>query len=161
MSAKSVFAPQQTNLFEAERIDGIHGTFELAKQEPVHGWYAYLEGYSASFVDSLRARYMPGARRIIDPFAGTGTTPITLACGGLECGYCEVNPVMLHVIHAKVNALRLSRTRRSHVSDRLLHLSDSLPKILKETGAAEDLRAAYGRCFGDSVFFEPDVFDTV
>ena len=53
-------------------LEGVHGTFEVAKQEPVHGWYAYLEGYSAAFVDSLRAKYMPNAKRIIDPFAGTG-----------------------------------------------------------------------------------------
>jgi len=37
-----LLAEQQTNLFEPEPLEGIHGTFEGATQKPVHGWYAYL-----------------------------------------------------------------------------------------------------------------------
>src|SRR5947207_5561692 len=156
-----VLSAQQANLFEPEALEGIHGTFEAAKQEPVHGWYAYLEGYSAAFVDSLHTKYMCDARRIIDPFAGTGTSPLTLGCGEVECGYCEVNPVMVHVIQTKVSALRLVRSQRLGVAERLLELSDSLRAIAAVALPAEDLRDAYRLCFGNSRFFADQTFEDV
>jgi DNA modification methylase len=154
-----VLAAQQTNLFEPEVLEGVHGTFEVAKQEPVHGWYAYLEGYSAAFVDSLRAKYMPDAKRIIDPFAGTGTSPLTLGCSQVECGYCEVNPVMLYVIQTKMDALSLVRGQRVQVAKRLLELSDSMGETTAAFVPSEDLRKSYKLCFGDSKFFGSHVVD--
>jgi tRNA G10 N-methylase Trm11 len=156
-----VVAAQQTNLFEPQALEGVHGTFELAKQEPVHGWYAYLEGYSAAFVDSLRTKYMPVATRIIDPFAGTGTSPLTLGWSDVECGYCEVNPVMARVIQTKVAALRLARAQRVRVSERLLELSNSLRDITGASSPADDLRTSYRLCFGDSRFFVAGSFEDV
>lgn len=92
----------QPTLFELDSIDSAHATFEPAKSEPVHSWFPYLEGYASSFVESLRRRFMPRATRIIDPFAGTGTTPLALATVGIDCGYCEINPVMRFVIETKL-----------------------------------------------------------
>jgi DNA modification methylase len=152
---------QQTNLFESGVLAGVHGTFEMAKHEPVHGWYAYLEGYSAAFVSSLRSKYMPNAKRIIDPFAGTGTSPLTLGCSEVLCGYCEVNPVMVHVIQTKLAALRLSRTRRVQVSKRLLELSSSLQNLTDASPSAEALRKSYKLCFGECKFFPDRTFEDV
>src|SRR5262245_17261812 len=105
---------KQPSLFEsdASEIEGVDATFTEAKFEPFHSWYAYLEGYSASFVTGIRNKYMPAARVVFDPFAGTGTTPFTLASLGVGCGYCEVNPVMRWVISSKLDVAVLTHSER-------------------------------------------------
>jgi len=104
---------------------------------------------------------MPNAKRIIDPFAGTGTSPLTLGCSGVVCGYCEVNPVMVHVIKTKVEALRLPRAKRAKVSERLLELSDSLCDITTKAHCADDLSMSYELCFGRSEFFADRTFEDI
>jgi hypothetical protein len=76
-------------------------TFQQNKAEPLHNWYPYLEGFGPDFVQSVFANYLPSAKRIIDPFVGSGTTPLVLSAIGVECGYCEANPVMREVTRIK------------------------------------------------------------
>jgi tRNA G10 N-methylase Trm11 len=153
---------KQTSLFEQpSAIDGAGATFENSKDEPVHGWYPYLEGYSAAFVEALHDRLMPHARRVIDPFAGTGTTLIALGQKGIQCGYCEVNPVMQRVISTKVACLLLSPTEKRRTASTLDLLALRLGAAVKEVEPDPTLAGAYRECFGNSVFFEPEAFDTV
>ena len=105
----------QLSLIEPS-LEAFHATFRAARTEPFHSWFPYLEGYSPAFVESMRLRYMPSARRILEPFAGTGTTALTLAKEGVECGYCEANPVMRFVISAKLEAARAPAERRAAIA---------------------------------------------
>lgn len=152
----------QLALFEIQdtKINGVDGTFKNAKSEPFHSWFPYLEGYSASFVDSIRSRFLPNARRIIDPFAGTGTSLIVLGGHGIACGYCEANPVMRFVVETKLTALALGSPSRRDVAEKLRHVAHALSGVLDHKRAA-DLEGTYGECFGTSTFFEPEAFDLV
>src|SRR5581483_9629076 len=149
---------KQVDLFgsSATAIDGMDGTFAQAKFEPFHSWYAYLEGYSASFVDGIRAKYMPSAKTILEPFAGTGTTPFTLARSGIRCGYSEVNPVMRWVISSKLAVAALAVTERRRLADRLDASADSLTRTLGRMQPDSGLQASYGDCFGTSQFFSEE-----
>ena len=60
---------------KAELFDPVTVTFKSGRKEPFARWYPYLEGYSTQFVESILDRYAPNAQVILDPFAGTGTTP--------------------------------------------------------------------------------------
>lgn len=151
----------QPNLFEAVPLNGMDGTFFNAKTEPIYSWYPYLEGYASSFVESLRRRFMPRATRIIDPFAGTGTTPLMLAEVGVQCGYCEVNPVLRFVIRAKLDAVALSSSQRVKLSIRLDELAATFHRHVKEQTCNEPLGDSYGACFGKSDFFSPGVLEQV
>jgi hypothetical protein len=149
----------ESTLFEAQPINGADGTFAPAKNEPVYSWYAYLEGYAPAFVETLRRRFMPSASRIIDPFAGTGTTPLALAELGITCGYCEVNPAMRFVIRAKIDAVGLAASARAKVSRRLNELASELDRLVGRQSCDQLLRDDYVACFGKSEFFEPHVLD--
>ncbi len=85
----------------------LQATFRGGVHEPLHAWYPYLEGYSPQFVEDVLKEFMPDARRILDPFSGTGTTPLTAAKLGRQVFYCELNPLLQALTEAKRMALTL------------------------------------------------------
>jgi tRNA G10 N-methylase Trm11 len=86
------------------------GTFKLNKQEPIHRWYSYLEGYSSCLVeDLLRSIEGNEIKSVYDPFCGTGTTALVAAKYGIESYYSETNPFMRLVIEAKINCVKRMR----------------------------------------------------
>ena len=58
---------------------------------PGFRWMRYKEGFSAELVDRLIQDVQPGA--VLDPFSGTGTTPIVAAGRGLRGMGIEIIPV--------------------------------------------------------------------
>jgi len=57
-------------MIEKIKLDTLDGTFQKNKNNPIHRWYPFIEGYS-------------------DNFAGSGTTLATASKYGLKSGYCE------------------------------------------------------------------------
>ena len=57
-------------MIEKIKLDKLDGTFQKNKNNPIHRWYPFTEGYS-------------------DNFAGSGTTLATASKYGLKSGYCE------------------------------------------------------------------------
>ncbi len=158
-----VFARRQLSLFEDSpvSVDPSHVTFQGGHEEPGHLWYPYLEGFSPEFVRHVLGTHMPDARVILDPFAGTGTTPFTVAALGLRASYCEVNPALRRVVEAKVAAATLPEGHRRAVVAELQKLADSLEATLESSAPDAMLSVAYQDCFGDSVFFEQETMDAV
>ena len=86
---------------------GLAGTFALNKIEPIHRWYAYIEGYSSKLVeDELNLLSRRTISTIYDPFAGTGTTLLSASMRGIVPYYSETNPFMNAVTSTKINAVR-------------------------------------------------------
>jgi DNA modification methylase len=137
-------------------IEPVDATFRDSARAPLHSWFPYLEGYSPRFVEAVRHEYMPDARRIIDPFAGSGTTPIVLAQAGIECAYSEANPAMAFVIATKLAALGLPPAERSVLAATMRKLSGELRGCAAACRPDESLMAAYSASFGPSIFFEDD-----
>lgn len=85
----------------------LAGTFVLNKIEPIHRWYAYIEGYSSKLVeDELDLLSGRSIATIYDPFAGTGTTLLSASMRGIVPYYSETNPFMNSVTATKINAVR-------------------------------------------------------
>ena len=124
-------------------IDPIDATFRDSARAPLHSWFPYLEGYSPRFVDSVRAEYLPNARHIIDPFAGSGTTPIVLGQSGIASAYSEANPAMAFVIQTKLSALKLKSVERRLLSEGMRQLSRHLDSRLKGCKPDAELKASY------------------
>jgi len=144
-----------------DQIAPRHTTHSGGKGEPFHDWYPYLEGFSSEFVKHMLSQYIPGARRIIEPFAGTGTTPVVLSELGVDCGYCEINPAMRLVISAKIALGNLNRTEKLEFRSSVLELSDSLEKQVREATADDSLAKDYENSFGLSKFFNDQTFNTL
>ena len=88
---------------EPEKGDGLGVTFRDSKRLPVHGWYPYVEGFSAQYVtDSLFRFNSP--KSVYDPFGGAGTTQVAASHAGVPSFYSEINPLMRFIADAKVNS---------------------------------------------------------
>lgn len=146
---------------ERPLFEAIQATFRGGQTEPLHDWYPYLEGYSPRFFEQLLQEFAPHAMRVLDPFAGTGTTPLTVARSGREAFFCEVNPLLQFLIETKTNALMLSADKREAIVDELLSLTDDLPKLLDGQREDAELRTTHEHVFGSSRFFADDVFAQV
>lgn len=140
---------------------GLLATFKGGRDEPLHNWFPYLEGYSPQFVDDCLSRYAPDAARVLDPFGGVGTTVLTAARRGMQAFFCEVNPLLQHVFTAKRNALTMKLEIRQAMADRLDSLAITASRELRRSPQAADLRASHAESFGKSRFFSDEAFDLV
>lgn len=104
---------------------------------------------------------MPDAELIIDPFAGTGTTPIVLNSLGVNCGYCEVNPAMQVVIDSKIRVGKLPSRAQAVLSQQLVTLSEDLPHRVSKAAPDASLDAGYRANFDGSVFFTPAAYEAI
>ena len=119
----------------------------------MHGWYPYVEGFSAAYVEEqLLSRRNAQPRSIYDPFGGSGTTQLVAACLGIPTFYSEVNPLMVFVAETKVTSAswcrRNSEILGSAVSDYLGTLySDEFLERALETSLDDFNQAFPGRDF--------------
>ncbi len=80
---------------------------------PVHRWVPWVAGFSAEFVDSCLRRFLPERRRtgsrprVLDPFAGVGTTLLQASLRGVDSIGFEINPYAALATRAKLAAFGL------------------------------------------------------
>lgn len=141
--------------------EGLQATFAGGRGGTLHEWYPYLEGYSPAFVTSILKRYGTDARCVFDPFAGAGTTPVTSVSSGLDALYSEVNPLCSLVTSAKLLAVTLTDHERRSVVDVLRKLADNFEEDLAVANIDGFLEKTYTAVFGDSRFFDNDIFGQV
>jgi tRNA G10 N-methylase Trm11 len=139
----------------------LQSTFQGGKGSPLHDWYPYLEGYSPDFVNAIIDKYAPDARRILDPFCGSGTTALTSTLRGLKSLYAEVNPVCRFIIGAKFAALQLSDARRATLAKQLEALAQNINERLKAQNEDTGLSSSFRESFGSSEFFDKESFAKV
>ncbi len=88
--------------------------FNKNKNTYIHGWYPFVEGYSKEFilniVDEFNARYSKQPRNCLEPFAGSGTTPLELQKLGINCISFEVSPFMYNLSLTKLYTKYTKRT---------------------------------------------------
>lgn len=140
-------------------ISPIQATYRGGITEPLHDWYPYLEGYSPDFVKNVLSAFAPAAARVLDPFAGTGTTPLTAASAGRTCFYCEVNPLLQFLIETKARVLSMPERDRLRLAGRVQNLADNLESSLAAHGPDRRLAVAYEESFRNSEFFSPVAMD--
>ncbi len=140
-------------------IEPLDATFRDSHRAPLHSWYPYLEGYSPRFVEQVRQAYLPNAGRILEPFAGSGTTPIVLGQMGVKCAFSEANPAMAFVARTKLAVLAADEGRRAEIASAIRRIASTLPERLPNASADQGLQRAYERTFGSSEFFDPANLD--
>lgn len=141
--------------------DHLQTTFSGGRHDPLHNWFSYLEGYSPDFVWEIYSRYCDGATRILDPFSGSGTTPITVMGLGKVGLYSDVNPLCIFIIETKVLARKLEVSRRTAVSDQLRQLGSRATFLIKSSAPDVGLQNSYKATFGKSAFFDEHQYDAI
>ncbi len=142
-------------------LDWRLATYAGGRGEPLHEWYPYLESYSPGFVEYILDHVVAGTQSVLDPFAGSGVTPLTVARRGQDAWYCEVNPLLQYLVDVKASALSATEKQRNAVAALLQDLGARLPQTLRGVQGSADLRSSYRPSFGESDFFDSETFEHV
>jgi DNA modification methylase len=132
---------------------GFGVTFRESKRLPVHGWYPYVEGFSARYVHDVLHRFdLPAS--VHDPFGGAGTTQLTASLLGVPSSYAEVNPFMAFVAETKVTAAAQARRNLPRVRRVFSQFLEQLHEGALDRIAATINLACFETTFPGRDFFE-------
>lgn len=73
----------QDKLETANNLSRKVVSFQANKEEPFYRWFKYKEGFSSSLVKYFLETYCPKGGKVLDPFAGAGTT--LFAASEMDC----------------------------------------------------------------------------
>jgi DNA modification methylase len=76
-------------------------SFQANKPRPSYRWYKYKEAFSASLVEHLLSKYGIASGKVLDPFAGSGTTLFAASAYGLDADGIELLPIGQQIISAR------------------------------------------------------------
>lgn len=84
-----------------------------------HGWLRLTPAYSAQLVEERLHNY-PANLQILDPFGGTGTTPLIAGVKGFRATATELNPFLVWLARAKTRFYTLETVAKAREMARLL-----------------------------------------
>jgi hypothetical protein len=139
--------------------DALYGTLDLAlswseselpereRTKHVHRLHPYLGKFIPQLVEVLLDRYLPRGGRVLDPFAGSGTTLVQALESGLDAGGADIaafNCLLTRVKVARYNEFTLEKEVRDAVSrlEETCH-GDSHLAVSGSAGATQYLREWY------------------
>jgi len=76
-------------------------SFQANKEEPIYRWFKYKEGFSSGIVKYFLSKYALKPGKVLDPFAGAGTTLFAAQSLGWESFGIELLPVGIFVMEAR------------------------------------------------------------
>jgi DNA modification methylase len=104
-----IFPSEREKLFErlADRLETAYNlsrkvvSFQANKEEPIYRWFKYKEGFSSALVKYFLTEYSPKVGKVLDPFAGAGTTLFAGQELGWESFGIELLPVGTFVMQTR------------------------------------------------------------
>jgi len=114
-------APTQAALYAEIDLDLSWSERELPERERtrhVHRLHPYLGKFIPQLVEALLARYVPAGGRVLDPFAGSGTTLVQSLEGGRDAVGVDIaafNCLLMRVKTAEYDLFRLETEIRDVV----------------------------------------------
>lgn len=109
--------------------------FNKNKNTYIHGWYPFVEGYSKEFIRSIIDEYKTINNTLpklcVEPFCGSGTTPLELQKLNIVCKSFEVSPFMYNLSKVKMTTSYTVNTFNkyyqiveSYLNDPIYNISD-------------------------------------
>ncbi len=88
-------------------------SFQANKDEPIYRWFKYKEGFSSTLVKYFLTEYAKKPGKLLDPFAGAGTTLFAGQELGWETYGVEILPVGVFVMETReaINDINLDELR--------------------------------------------------
>lgn len=128
------------NVIKWQKMGKYSGTFQENKEKAIHSWYPYLAGFSEEFVQEMIEKYnLDSDKKIIDPFAGVGTTLLVAKNNNISSVGIEINPFITFVANTKLCwtqnkedlEYELSKLRKSTTSYSFSEIEIDTPILLK------------------------------
>jgi hypothetical protein len=123
-------------------------TFTPNMNLPVHRWFRYSAGFSASWAESI-IRAATGRVVVLDPFAGSATTLLAAESSGVESWGIEAHPFVYRVARAKLHY----RTDPDIYLRKLNHLKSAAEAVEPEL---DFYPALIRRCYSDEALTQLD-----
>src|SRR5919198_1583283 len=114
-------APTQEALYADLDLDLSWSERDLPERERtkhVHRLHPYLGKFIPQLVEVLLGRYLPRGGRVLDPFAGSGTTLVQALESGLDAAGADIaafNCLLMRVKTARYNEFTLEKELRDAV----------------------------------------------
>jgi len=115
--------------------------FGKNKNVLVHRWYPFVEGYSKEFIEDILNELSVSPTCALEPFCGSGTTPVELQNHGIRCYSFDVSPFMYLLAKVKLE--------RTYDEATLKNYRDKVAAALNNS--IEDIRSIETIPFGDTV----------
>jgi 16S rRNA G966 N2-methylase RsmD len=93
--------PELHNDFQSRAITERTGTFTDNMKLPIHRWFRYSAGFSATWVEGVIAELKP--KIVLDPFAGSGTVCIAADKLGVNSYGIEAHPFVYRLAQGKLS----------------------------------------------------------
>lgn len=106
--------------------------FDKNKNVFVHRWYPFVEGYSKEFIEGILRELSFKPKCALEPFCGSGTTPVELQNHNIKCYSFEVSPFMHLLSTVKLGRQYNMDTFEYYikaVTKKLSHTSRNIRKI--------------------------------
>lgn len=115
--------------------------FDKNKNVMVHRWYPFVEGYSKEFIEDILNELPFTPQCALEPFSGSGTTPVELQNHQVRCHSFEVSPFMYLLAKVKLE--------RSYTTQDLERSIAMVEQCL--SNCPSDIRSVEPIPFGDTV----------
>lgn len=114
--------------------------FGKNKNVLVHRWYPFVEGYSKEFIEDILQELPFTPQCAMEPFCGSGTTPVELQNHNIRCYSFEVSPFMYLLTKVKLQRTYDEATLKSYRN-----------KVSENLNLVSDIRSVEPVPFGDKV----------
>ena len=109
IKTSEIFPSERQILFDrlADKLETAYNlsrkvvSFQANKDEPIYRWFKYKEGFSSALVKYFLSEYSPKPGKVLDPFAGAGTTLFAGQEIGWESHGIELLPVGSFVMETR------------------------------------------------------------
>lgn len=144
--------PGTTDVFEKEAKykESTSGSFADNRYLPIHRWFRYSAGFSGSWVENLiRKEAEVRTVRVLDPFAGCGTTLVAAEQCGVEAWGIDSHPFVSRVAQAKL-------AYRSSPADFMQHAEEILAEARKCNPILSSYAPIIRKCYTDEALEQLD-----
>lgn len=118
-----IFPSERQLLFDrlADRLETAYNlsrkvvSFQANKGEPIYRWFKYKEGFSSALVKYFLSEYSSKPGKVLDPFAGSGTTLFAGQELGWESYGIELLPVGAFVMETRESLNNIDTAKLKNV----------------------------------------------
>jgi hypothetical protein len=89
-------------------------TPKLMREKPIHRWFTFSHSFSGELVHSLLKEWGLGrGDKVLDPFAGAGTTLLACKAAGVPASGYDLSPLAVFASKVKVAGYRVNRLEKA------------------------------------------------